>query len=279
MRELQSGAGDAALPEDVEVTYARLLPGGEEVALAPSGEHLFSGDRVVVRCRNTTSEARFVSVLDVGLSGTVAIMTASEPDGVTLAAKETYEVGRSAGGALEGIDVYWPPAVPGDGPRPETMITIVADEKVTGLGRLEQAGITARTRSAEAKSDLEQLVEDLGAGRRDARPPTSAAKPTRYRVHRLRLPLPSDGAPGRGRPSPPFEIEERPDPSFRLVVPRAAARTGAGGGAAEGADGAQQPLVPRRRRPSRRAGGDGARRGERQALPGRHPAVRPRQGR
>lgn len=221
VRELQSGAGDAALPDDVEVTYARLLPGGEEVALAPSGEHLFSGDRLVVRCRNTTNEPRFVSVLDVGLSGAVAIMTASEPDGVTLAAKETYEVGRSAGGALEGIEVYWPPAVPGDGPRPETMITVVADEKVTGLGRLEQAGITARSRSAAAKSGLEQLVEDLGAGRRDARPPTSAPKPTRYRVHRLDFLCHRTARPGEAS-EPAFEIEERPDPSFRLVVPRAA---------------------------------------------------------
>ena len=240
-----------ALPDDVEVTYARLLPGGEEVALARSGEHLFSGDRLVVRCQNTTSEARFVSVLDVGLSGTVAIMTASEPDGVTLAAKETYEVGRSAGGVLEGIDVYWPPAVPGDGPRPETMITIVADDKVTGLGRLEQAGITARTRSAEAKSGLEQLVEDLGAGRRDARPPTSAPKPHSLPGAPPRLPVPSNGAPRRGQRAP---LRDRG--ATRLVVPTGRAEgcrpTWAGGGAAEGADGAQQPLVPRRGRPSRR---------------------------
>ena len=215
MRELQSGAGDAALPEDVEVTYARLLPGGEEVALAPSGEHLFSGDRLVVRCRNTTNEARFVSVLDVGLSGTVAIMTASEPDGVTLAAQETYEVGRSAGGALEGIEVYWPPAVPGDGPRPETMITVVADEKVTGLGRLEQAGITARTRSAEAKSGLEQLVEDLGAGRRDARPPT-VGRPSRPATGCTGSTSSAIGRRARARPASP-PSRSRSDPIRRSV--------------------------------------------------------------
>ena len=98
-----------------------------------------------MRCENTTSETRFVSVLDVGISGTVAIINVAEPDGTTLAAKETYEVGRTAGGALEGIDVYWPPSVPGDEPRPETMITIVADAKVAGLGRLEQGGVVAKS--------------------------------------------------------------------------------------------------------------------------------------
>jgi hypothetical protein len=221
VRELRSGTGDAALPDDVEVTYARLLPGGEEVALAPSGEHLFNGDRLVVRCRNTTSEARFVSVIDVGISGTISIITVAEPDGTTLAAKETYEVGRSAGGALDGIELYWPPSIPGDGPRPETVITVVADEKVTGLGRLEQAGVTARARAATPRSALEQLVEDLSVGRRDARPPATAPKPTRYRVHRFDFLFHPATRPGEA-PEPVFEIDERPDPSFRLVVPRAA---------------------------------------------------------
>jgi hypothetical protein len=220
VRELRSGSGDAALPDEVTITFDRLLADGTEAPLAGSGEHLFSGDRIVVHCDNTAEQARYVSVLDVGIAGEVALLTAAEPDGTTLAAKETYEVGRNPAGALEGIQLYWPPTVPGTAPRPETFVVIVADDKVSGLARLEQRGIVARARSDGAHSELERLVEDLGAGRRDARPSQDAPKPTRYRIERLDFLFHSCARPDADEPA--FELDDRPDPSFRLVVPRAA---------------------------------------------------------
>ncbi|HVM39156.1 MAG TPA: caspase family protein, partial [Acidimicrobiia bacterium] len=117
VRELASGAGPSALPDDVGVSYARLLADGSEAELARSGEHLFAGDRVVVRFRNGAADKRFVSVLDVGVSGGVSLLTASEPDGLTLEPGEGYELGRDVAGVLDGIELYWPPAVPADAPR------------------------------------------------------------------------------------------------------------------------------------------------------------------
>lgn len=233
LRELASGTGPAELPDDVEVSYARLLPEGadaEEVALAASGEHLFNGDRVVVRLRNSSDQTRYASVLDVGISGGISAQTTSEPDGVTLAAKEVYEVGRDPAGALTGLEMYWPPAVPETAPRPETFVTIVSDAKVSGLTSLSQEGIRSAgapeiDTAGTSESELERFVGAVNAGRRDARPAAAAAdgtRQTRYRVHRFDFvfhPVPR----GEEADEPAFEVDERPDPSFRLVLPRSAA--------------------------------------------------------
>lgn len=223
VRELASGTGAAELPDDVAISHARLLADGGEVELARSGEHLFAGDRVVARFGNEAGEKRYVSVLDVGISGAVSIQTASEPDGVTLEPGERYELGRDAAGVLGGIELYWPGDVPAGAPRPETLVTIVSDGKVDGLKRLEQPGVRARGARSEGapSSALELLIEDLDTGRRDARPPSGGVEPVRYRVHRFDFVFHAERRGGEAD-EPAFEVDERPDPSFRLVVPRAA---------------------------------------------------------
>jgi hypothetical protein len=219
LRELSSGEGDAALSEDVGVTYARLLPDGVERAVATSGEHIFSGDRLVVRIENRANETRYASVLDIGIAGAISIQTTSEPEGITLARSERYEVGRDSLGALKGLELFWPPAVPSSAPRAETFITIVSDSKITGLGSLEQAGIESRTARRGQGSNLERLIDEVAAGRRDSRPAPGDATRVRYRVHRFDFVLHPEVRAGEAD-EPSFELDERPDPSFRLVVPR-----------------------------------------------------------
>lgn len=220
VRDLESGAGPAELPDDVEVSYLRLEADGAEVELEP-GAHLFVGDRLVARFANTADETRYVAVLDVGLAGAVTVQTASEPDGVTLEKQECYELGRDpVTGGLDGIELFWPD-IPAGAPRPETFVTIVADEKVEGLKRLEQSGVRARQAGAWPASALGRLVEALEVGRRDARPHAEQARPTRYRVHRFDFVL-HPGARPAAADEPAFEVDERPDPSFRFVVPRSA---------------------------------------------------------
>ncbi|HEX2699108.1 MAG TPA: caspase family protein [Acidimicrobiales bacterium] len=222
VRELASGAGPAGLPDEVEVSYARLLPGGGEAELDRSGEHLFGGDRLVIRFGNGSAERRYVSVLDVGVSGAVSVQTASEPAGVTLEPGERYTLGEDLAGRLDGIELFWPDDVPAGAPRPETMVTIVADAKVDGLERLEQTGVRSREAGGvggEPASSLGRLIRDLDTGRRDARP-TEQTVPTRYRVHHLDFVFHAEQRGGEVD-EPHFEVDERPDPSFRLVVPRA----------------------------------------------------------
>ncbi|MGQ0616573.1 MAG: caspase family protein [Acidimicrobiia bacterium] len=221
VRALVSARADASLPDDVEVSYARLLDDGGEVALTVGGEHLFAGDRVVVRFRSTSDDTRYASVLDVGIAGAVSLLTGSEPAGVTLAPGDAYTVGLDGTGALVGLGLFWPGSVPEVGPRPETFVVVVADDKIDNLGRLQQEGVSRDlVEGGRGRSALEQLVDDLSVGRRDAMPAAAAAKALRYRVDRFDF-LFHPGARPDEAAEPLFEIDTRPDPSLRLMTPKA----------------------------------------------------------
>lgn len=222
LRELASGEGDDELPDDVEVSFARLepaSPSGEE-PLARSGEHLFVGDRFVVRAVNRSDQRRYVSVLDIGLRGGIFLITDAERTGVTLDPGETYVVGEGATHALSGIELFWPDDLPPEGPRPESYVVLVADARVEGLPSLAQPGLTPREPGWETSlSGLERLIADGGAGRREGRLVDPPVKPTRYRVRRLDFLLHSTSRPSMPA-QPRFHIDTAADPSFRLVVPR-----------------------------------------------------------
>jgi hypothetical protein len=114
--------------------------------------------------------------------------------------------------------LFWPEALPKGGPRPETVVSIVMD-KPQDLTRLTQPGVK-RTRGGDSGSALERLVESVSVGTRDAAAPTSGAEPVRYRVERFDFLLHPTVRVDAGEPS--FQLDDRPDSSFRLVVPRAA---------------------------------------------------------
>jgi hypothetical protein len=221
VRELDSGQGESSLPTDVVLGYTRLdRESGREIPLQ-NGEHLYAGDAVVVRARNTSGHTRYVSVLDIGLTGRVAILTTAEPSGSTVAASEELVVGEDAVHQLTGIPLFWPDGLPMEGPRPETLVTLVADAPVSGLRALEQPGVRTRSVDRGPRSALDLLIEDLAAGTRDAAVVgAGAARQTRYRVHRFDFLLHPETRPP-GDTEPEFEIDDRPDPSMRLIVPRA----------------------------------------------------------
>jgi hypothetical protein len=215
LRDLSSGTGAAALDDSVTVEYSR-LEGEGETPLEASGDHLFEDDRVVVRLRNEGSERRYVSVFDIGLTGTISLLSTSEPSGLSLAQGDMSELYRTAGG-LTGIELFWPPDLPRGGPRVESFVTIISDVP-QNLRALEQKGVRAGAprERGRAPSALQLLVEAVTSGTRDARP--QVAETVRYRVERFDFMLqPARRIDDR---EPPFEIDERPDPSFRLVVPR-----------------------------------------------------------
>jgi tetratricopeptide (TPR) repeat protein len=213
VRELGSGTGPEELPDDVEVGWVRLLPEGGEKPLT-GGEHLFVGDRLLARFTNTGTEQRFVSSVDVGLSGALTVLTTAEPDGMTLDPGQLYELGRDWPGSA-GIAVGWPSGLPQDGPRAESVVTIVADARIDGLRALAQDGVAQRGH----RTSLGRLLTDLAAGRRELILPDPASRPVRYRVRRFDFVLHPTPRPDT-HPEPVFEVDERPDPSYRLVVPR-----------------------------------------------------------
>ena len=217
LRNLASGTGEAEL--DGKMAFeCSLFAGGLERPLARSGEHLFSGDQVVVRIRNRSAAKRYVSVFDVGLRGAITLLTTAEPAGIGIGPGDSYELYRlPATNALAGVELYWPDDLPAGLPRPETFVSIVTDQP-QDLTRLGQGGVRTRG-AARGGSPLQRLVEDLAVGVRDARPPGQPVHVVRYGIERFDFYLHAESRPGE---EPPFEIDERPDPSLRLVVPRAA---------------------------------------------------------
>lgn len=217
VRELGSGTAEAELADDVAVRYFRLVD-GREVELHV-GEHVHDGDKLVVRARNGSGERRYVTVLDVGLTGAITILTNAAPSGTTMASGQEVIVGEDVAGSVVGVELYWPEHLPKGGPRPESLITIVANEPIASLPALEQGGVRTRSVTRAVRSGIDLLIEDVASGTRDARPVAVATTSTRYRVHRLDFVVHPTRRPAPGD-EPPFEIDERPDPSFRLVLPR-----------------------------------------------------------
>ncbi|MFC5063104.1 caspase family protein [Actinomycetospora atypica] len=213
VRGLASGTGREELGDDVEISWLRVGdPGGDEPLT--QGAHLFVGDRLVVRAANRATRTRYVSVVDVGLAGRVAILTSSEPDGISVTPSRAYEVGRSAPGA-SGLPLRWPTGLPDDTPRSETMVTIVANAKIDGLGQLAQTGVV--TRSGTLTTRLGQLLEDLVVGRRA--PAQVSGDPVRYRIVPFDFVLHPRPRPPDSPTEPNFAVDERPDDSVRLVTP------------------------------------------------------------
>ena len=215
LRNLASGTGEAALDSGMVFEYS-LLADGAERTLARSGEHLFSGDQVVVRIRNRSAAKRYVSVFDVGLRGAITLLTTAEPAGIGIRPGDGYELYRlPVTNALAGVELYWPADLPAGLPRPETFVSIVTDQP-QDLTRLGQGGVRARG-AARSGSALQRLVEDLAVGMRDGRPPGQPVNTVRYQIERFDFYLHAESRPAE---EPPFEIDERPDPSLRMVIPR-----------------------------------------------------------
>lgn len=228
VRELESGSGATALPDagtaQVSIRFSRIDPASGDERPIASGEHLHVGDALVVRVRNATSQQRYVSLLDVGLTGAITLVTATQPSGVGVEPDEEYVIGQNPAGVIEGIAAFWPDGLVADAPRSESLVALVADHPVDGLPALTQSGIRTRdvTKGVQLSS-LERVLENVSLGMRDVRPDAGAPLETRYRVERLDFVLHPTTRPAElSSDEPAFEIDTRPDPSFRLVTPRSA---------------------------------------------------------
>ncbi|MFI2508735.1 caspase family protein [Streptomyces sp. NPDC018972] len=186
VRELASGTGPAALDGGLDLGCARLLPNGSERPLERSGEHLFRGDQVVVRIRNRGTARRFVSVFDIGLRGTISLLTTSERSGVGVGPGECYELYRHPRThELAGVTLFWPDGLPEGSPRPGTFLAVVTD-RPQDLSRLAQEGVRHTPEARD--SSLQRLLGDLLNGVRDGHAPAWADgrdQVVRYRVERF----------------------------------------------------------------------------------------------
>jgi Caspase domain len=208
LRNLLSGTGEAALDGSIEVSLHRYV-GGDRVPVAPDQPRLHRGDRIGVTVRNQTPHPVSVWLFDVGVSGRISLVSNDLPSGRPLAAAgeagDAYTFGDPGGLALG-----WPRDVPDDSARPDTLVVIAAD-RPADLRALETAGRDARS-GVELSSLLAEVrtgVRELEAVRGDS---------LRYLTKRLDLLLVPSPRPRDDEP--PFEIDDTPDFTARLAVPR-----------------------------------------------------------
>lgn len=145
---------------------------------------LHVGDRLQIRLGNSPEAPRpvYANVLDLGVGGAIGLLNTAEPAGMALLPGETRALGAGPEGHTPGIPLYWPPAVPDDTARFETVVAIFSDQP-QDLRNLDQDGITER-------GNHSRLARLLRSDQRDLAPTTS---PTRYTIRRITILL----CPGR----------------------------------------------------------------------------------
>jgi hypothetical protein len=215
MRTLSSGRGGAALEVPVEVELARHVDDEREPCRL-NGERLFEGDKVSLTVRNRGDSELYFWLFDVGISNRTMLITNDAPSGARLepagTAGDTRTIGGSGGAALG-----WPADVPRDAGRSELFVLIVADRQ-QNLRPLETVSGTTRELRPAAASPLDALLEEARSGTREMPLEVADAPQLRYRIEQVEFFLEPRARPVLNEPE--FQIDDRPDPSLRALLPR-----------------------------------------------------------
>ena len=199
----------------VTVEWGR-VDGNTTNPLELSGAVLYAGERIYVRLRNDSQETVYASLVDVGVSGQIALVTRSSPGGVTLPPGKEYAYGYDD---LEqvwtGRAVAWPDGLDPARARPETILVLTSSQPAD-VSVLNQDGVLGAKGGLE--TPLERAVDRVaGLATRELEPDSDGPAAT-YAVRRITFDL------GGSRRPPPdeggFLIDERPDPSMRVLAPR-----------------------------------------------------------
>src|SRR5262249_17992531 len=83
------------------------------------------GDHLYVAVRNRAPEPLWVAIYNIGIDGAITLQTAR--NGMKLEPGAQYVLGDRFGSLVGVGPVYWPPAVPADGPRRESIVVVFAD--------------------------------------------------------------------------------------------------------------------------------------------------------
>lgn len=161
VRWLGDPRGASRLDAGLDVLFEARRPtgNGDWRVIRPMGECLYDGDLYRATVNNRSGTPLYFWVIGVGLSGRTALVTNDQPSG--------YRTQPHTRRATAPVQVYWPPDVPEQGPRPETVHLIVGDRPMdlSGLASRE-----ARDRSARTTDHaLGALLQEVWDGVRDQR--------------------------------------------------------------------------------------------------------------
>ena len=171
-----------------------LVIAGERSPLV-SGAVVRPGERIYVRVHNRGAAVVYVSMLDIGVSGKIAVLTRGAPSGWPVHPGETYTLGEDRRARiLKGAPVTWPEGLDARYGRPETILVVITSDR-QDLRALEQPGIArGRARSAIV-SPLQSMIDQLATGdSRDLRPQlVRGIDPVRYDIEAIAFEVASPG--------------------------------------------------------------------------------------
>ncbi|MDX5460297.1 caspase family protein [Micromonospora tulbaghiae] len=216
-----SGDPSRPLRQSVRTEWGRVRD-GRETPLASSGELLFAqaDERIFFRVTNEGDRDVFVSLVDIGVSYRITLLTHSDPSGVRLEPGASYTYGWNEDrNELTGVAVSWPDGIDMSAPRPETVLVLVSDGPVD-VSSLQRPGVRAGGRSATTRSGLARLLAQIATGAtREVGP--APADQVRYAVQPIDFMLSPTPPPTAERAV--FLVDERPARPIRLLSPRGAA--------------------------------------------------------
>lgn len=175
-----------------------LVRDGARHRLPDAGARIRAGEAMFISVRNENNAPVYVTLVDIGASGRVTVLTNFAPSGVRLTPgeRDEYVYGfDDFSGALEGIAVEWPDGLDPAYARPETVLLFVTSEP-QDFSALAQDGIAVARPEPGSASPLSAVLQQIASGRpRELRPASGAAG--RYDVRALEFELePADGRAG-----------------------------------------------------------------------------------
>ena len=159
-----------------------LVRDGRRQLLPRSGAVVRTTDRIYVSLRNGSADAVYVSLVEVGASGRVAVLTDFSPSGIRVLPRRSYVYGYDdLDGVLRGEAVRWPTGLDPAHARSDTVLLLVTSHPhdVSALG---QDGVSRV--SARRNSPLDTVLAQVATGRtRDLSPAEGPLE--RYDVHTI----------------------------------------------------------------------------------------------
>ena len=132
LRDARDGDYDPPITLEWGLAGPKLLP--------LSGSALHPGDLVYVRIRNDGAEPVFVSLIDVGVTYGITVMSHLSTTGVKIDPGGDYVYGR------RGVELTWPEWLSTEAPRPETILVLVTPD-AHDVTAVQQRGMRGHERS------------------------------------------------------------------------------------------------------------------------------------
>lgn len=157
---LQSAGGtDWRLCVDVSVEWGTVR---REVRhrLRGSGDAVYVGEHVYIEVRNDSSQELFISLVDIGVSSRITVLTQDSPSGMALAPGGRYVFGAAGiDGTLIGEPLGWPDGLDSTWARRERVLVLVSASP-HDVSALEQDGVRGRRTASPLTRMLGRVARD-----------------------------------------------------------------------------------------------------------------------